>query len=45
MDVRQGGLERSGFKMLYLYNELAALRKHVGSSQGRGKPRRRPPRL
>ena len=33
MDVRQGVLERSGFKMLYLYNELAALRKHVGSSQ------------
>lgn len=32
MDVRQGVLERSGFKMLYLYNELAALRKHVQSS-------------
>jgi len=26
MDVRQGALERGGFKMLYLYNELAALR-------------------
>lgn len=26
MDVRQGALERSGFKMLYLYNELATLR-------------------
>src|SRR5258708_3379600 len=29
MDVRQGVLERSGFKMLYLYNELAALRAQV----------------
>jgi NTE family protein len=29
MDVRQGALERSGFKMLYLYNELAALRRQV----------------
>ncbi|MDI4232505.1 patatin-like phospholipase family protein [Bradyrhizobium sp. Arg237L] len=26
MDVRQGALERSGFKLVYLYNELAALR-------------------
>ncbi len=26
MDIRQGALERNGFKMLYLYNELAALR-------------------
>jgi NTE family protein len=26
MDVRQGALERNGFKLLYLYNELAALR-------------------
>lgn len=26
MDVRQGALERAGFKVLYLYNELAALR-------------------
>ncbi len=26
MDVRQGVLERNGFKMAYLYNELAALR-------------------
>lgn len=32
MDVRQGVLERSGFKLLYLYNELAALRKWVQSS-------------
>jgi NTE family protein len=27
MDVRQGVLERNSFKMIYLYNELAALRK------------------
>jgi predicted acylesterase/phospholipase RssA len=26
IDVRQGALERSGFTMLYLYNELAAMR-------------------
>jgi len=26
MDVRQGVLERGGFKLVYLYNELAALR-------------------
>lgn len=26
MDVRQAALERGGFKLLYLYNELAALR-------------------
>lgn len=32
MDVRQGALERGGFKMLYLYNELAALRRQVGSA-------------
>ncbi len=32
MDVRQGVLERSGFKLLYLYNELAALRKHAESA-------------
>jgi NTE family protein len=31
MDVRQGVLERSGFKMLYLYNELAALRRQVAA--------------
>jgi predicted acylesterase/phospholipase RssA len=29
MDVRQGALERSSLKVLYLYNELAVLRKHV----------------
>jgi NTE family protein len=28
MDVRQGALERNGFKMVYLFNELAALRDH-----------------
>jgi NTE family protein len=32
MDVRQGVLERAGFKMLYLYNELAALRHQVGAA-------------
>ena len=31
MDVRQGVLERNGFKLLYLYNELAALRQHVAA--------------
>jgi hypothetical protein len=34
MDVRQGVLERSGFKMLYLYNELAALRAEVDAAAG-----------
>jgi NTE family protein len=29
MDVRQGALERGGFKLLYLYNEIAALRSQV----------------
>ncbi len=29
MDVRQGALERGGFKLLYLYNEIAALRAQV----------------
>src|SRR2546430_884170 len=33
MEVRQGVLERNGFKMIYLYNELAALREHVDSLQ------------
>jgi NTE family protein len=28
MDVRQGALERNGLKMVYLFNELAALRDH-----------------
>jgi len=32
MDVRQGVLERSEFKMLYLYNELAALRDYAEAS-------------
>jgi predicted acylesterase/phospholipase RssA len=32
MDVRQGVLERGGFKLLYLYNELAALRQHAESA-------------
>jgi predicted acylesterase/phospholipase RssA len=31
MDVRQGVLERNSFKMIYLYNELAALR---GQTEG-----------
>jgi len=31
MDVRQGALERHGFKLIYLYNELAALRQHFQS--------------
>ena len=34
MDVRQGALERSGFKLIYLYNELAALRRLVWSLSG-----------
>lgn len=34
MDIRQGVLERSGFKMLYLYNELAALRAEVDAAAG-----------
>lgn len=40
MDVRQGALERGGFKMLYLYNELAALRNLVltTSVQATGAP-------
>lgn len=29
MDVRQGVLERNGFKLVYLYNEIAALRDHA----------------
>lgn len=32
MDVRQGALERGGFKILYLYNELAALRNQLQAS-------------
>ena len=33
MEVRQGVLERNGFKMIYLYNELAALREYVDGLQ------------
>jgi len=33
MEVRQGALERGGFKTLYLYNELAALRQQLASLQ------------
>ncbi|MFN2456347.1 MAG: hypothetical protein ABR577_19290 [Pyrinomonadaceae bacterium] len=29
MDIRQGVLERNSFKMIYLYNELASLRKRI----------------
>jgi NTE family protein len=29
MDVQQGALERNGFKLLYLYNEVAALRNRI----------------
>ena len=29
MEVRQGALERNGFKILYLFNELAALRNYT----------------
>ena len=29
MDVQQGALERHGFKLLYLYNENAALRRYI----------------
>jgi NTE family protein len=32
MDVRQGALERGGFKLLYLYNELAALRQRASAA-------------
>jgi len=40
IDVQQGALERHGFKLLYLYNENAALRERVreleGNSPGSG---------
>jgi len=42
MDVRQGVLERNGFKMIYLYNELAALREHVASLQALTPPAQAP---
>ncbi len=35
-DVRQGALERNGFKLLYLYNELAALRESVDKGESSG---------
>lgn len=33
MDVRQGVLERNSFKMVYLYNELAALRRRAENAE------------
>jgi predicted acylesterase/phospholipase RssA len=33
MDVRQGVLERNSFKMVYLYNELAALRRRAEKAE------------
>ncbi|HZD03478.1 MAG TPA: hypothetical protein VE173_01130, partial [Longimicrobiales bacterium] len=36
MDVRQGVLERASFKMVYLYNELAALREKVAAAGAAG---------
>jgi predicted acylesterase/phospholipase RssA len=38
MDVRGGVLERSAFKMVYLYNELAALRARVEALEGAEAP-------
>jgi NTE family protein len=34
MDVRQGALERAGFKLIYLYNELARLRDYCRAHPG-----------
>jgi predicted acylesterase/phospholipase RssA len=34
MDVRQGALERNGFKLVYLYNELASLRNYLQALPG-----------
>jgi hypothetical protein len=34
MDVRQGVLERNSLKLAYLYNELAAARKHMSTDNG-----------
>jgi NTE family protein len=42
-EIRQGVLERNSFKMLYLYNELATLRKRVEDLGGELPPIR-PPR-
>jgi NTE family protein len=38
MDMRQGALERGGFKLLYLYNELAALRAQVPEPEAAAEP-------
>jgi NTE family protein len=38
MDVRQGALERNGFKMVYLYNELAAVREYALKLQSQSHP-------
>jgi predicted acylesterase/phospholipase RssA len=38
LDVRQGTLERQGFKLLYLYNELAALRHNYEALERRSTP-------
>lgn len=35
MDVRQGVMERNSFKLVYLYNELAALRSRAEAAEGR----------
>ena len=35
IDVQQGALERHGFKLLYLYNENAALRERVRELEGK----------
>src|SRR5262249_26823869 len=35
MDVRQGVLERDGFKLIYLFNELAAMRTYIRMLQQR----------
>lgn len=36
MDVRQGVMERSSLKLVYLYNELAALRRELEGQKARG---------
>ena len=38
MDMRQGELERRGFKSTYLYNEQALLRKLLSNAFGQGEP-------
>lgn len=37
LDMQQGVLERHGFKLLYLYNELAALRECVDAAEQRAR--------